>query len=199
MPCSILSLDVQDVMGSHTVNIHGTLNKIKLDKNGNVLGEEVYDSSKEEHHGSHSHTPQPNIQDVMAQIQNGEGCQLTGNFYVNKVPGNFHISCHAYGPTIQRIVQKGFHSFDFSHIINHLSFGEDQDLKHIRSKFNVGVLNPIDNTKKQKEPSILYEYYLKVVPTTYVDLNNNNFYVHQFTSNSNEVRSYNSIPAVFFR
>ena len=42
LPCSILSLDIQDVMGSHTVNIHGSLMKYRLDKDKKILGEEKY-------------------------------------------------------------------------------------------------------------------------------------------------------------
>ena len=42
LPCSIISLDLQDIMGSHSVNIHGHLMKYKLDKNGRVIGESQY-------------------------------------------------------------------------------------------------------------------------------------------------------------
>ena len=37
MPCDVLSLDVQDVMGTHTVDIAGSLFKKKLSKTGGVL------------------------------------------------------------------------------------------------------------------------------------------------------------------
>jgi hypothetical protein len=37
MPCDILSLDVQDVMGTHVVDIAGSLFKKKLSKTGEVL------------------------------------------------------------------------------------------------------------------------------------------------------------------
>jgi hypothetical protein len=37
MPCDILSLDVQDVMGTHVVDIAGSLFKKKISKNGDVL------------------------------------------------------------------------------------------------------------------------------------------------------------------
>ena len=37
MPCDIISLDVQDIMGTHVVDIAGSLFKKKLNKNGEVL------------------------------------------------------------------------------------------------------------------------------------------------------------------
>ena len=37
IPCDILSLDVQDVMGTHVVDIAGSLFKKKLSKDGEVL------------------------------------------------------------------------------------------------------------------------------------------------------------------
>lgn len=43
-----------------------------------------------------------------------------------------------------------------------------------------------------------YEYYVKVVPTTYKVLNGEEYYVSQFTANTNEYQS-NGPPAVYFR
>ena len=37
MPCDMLTLDVQDVMGTHIVDISGSLFKKKLSKNGEVV------------------------------------------------------------------------------------------------------------------------------------------------------------------
>jgi hypothetical protein len=37
MPCDLLSLDVQDVMGTHIVDISGNLLKNKLSEDGEVL------------------------------------------------------------------------------------------------------------------------------------------------------------------
>ena len=39
MPCDVLSLDVQDVMGTHVVDISGSLFKKKLTKTGEVLSQ----------------------------------------------------------------------------------------------------------------------------------------------------------------
>jgi hypothetical protein len=39
MPCDVLSLDVQDIMGTHIVDISGSLFKKKLSKDGEVLSQ----------------------------------------------------------------------------------------------------------------------------------------------------------------
>jgi len=202
LPCMILSLDIQDVMGSHSVNVHGTLHKDFLDQDGKMLSQAVHptrhpDLAHTDHHEGENE--QPDYEEVKKAIKDKEGCRLYGTFYVNKVPGNFHISSHAYGPIIQRLYTEGLMSFDLTHKINHISFGDDSDLKQIKTTFGVGVLNPLDNVEKNDhEVKKTYEYYLKVVPTTYEDMNKNTFHVHQFTSNGNEVVT-NMVPAVYFR
>src|SRR4051812_37244702 len=37
LPCTILSLDVQDIMGTHSLNVQGKLLKHRLDKTGTTL------------------------------------------------------------------------------------------------------------------------------------------------------------------
>jgi hypothetical protein len=37
MPCDMISLDVQDVMGTHVVDISGSLFKKKITKNGEIV------------------------------------------------------------------------------------------------------------------------------------------------------------------
>jgi len=197
LPCSILSIDIQDVMGSHSVNIHGSLTKYNLSSKGLVIGEEKYKTVDLK--GKDEDTEMPDYEQVKKQIINGEGCQIKGDFLVNKVPGNFHISSHAYGPIIQMLIAEGYFSFDVSHRINHLSFGEDKKVELAKKTFKLGEISPLDNTNHPEHDKRTYEYYMKVVPTTYEDLRGNTFYLHQFISNSNEVNSHIMLPAVYFR
>jgi hypothetical protein len=115
------------------------------------------------------------------------------------VPGNFHVSTHAYGFIIQRLASEGLLSFDVSHKINHLSFGEAKDLINIKKTFKTGEINPLDKTSKVSTDKKVFEYYMKVVPTTYIDIDSNTFYVNQFTSTSNEVPASMTVPTIFFR
>lgn len=201
IPCSIISLDVQDVMGTHSLNVHGKLVKNRVDQNGNLIS--LYNEPKEigHTHEAHSDVPQPNYEQLKREIQNKEGCQLFGNISVLRVPGNFHISSHAYGKTIARLINENIFKYDISHKVNHISFGDESDIQLIKAKFNVGNLNPLDGISRIKkgEADKIYEYYLKVVPTNYVDINNQSYDVNQFTSNSNEVPVNMMTPTIYFR
>lgn len=201
-------------MGSHSVNIDSTIIKNSIDKNGNIIA--VYDDHKylspdkkqpagpgaiKSEHGHDHIIIQPDYEAVKMALKNNEGCQVFGNLSVLKVPGNFHISSHAYAQIIGKLATEGFYSFDLSHTINHISFGDEDDIKKIKSTFKTGILNPIDNTvtRGNSKDKSIFEYYLKVVPTTYIDVDGNKYDVHQFTSNSNEVKANMMVPAIFFR
>ncbi len=207
LPCSIISIDAQDIMGSHTLNVHGLITKTKLDKNGKDIGsylEAKIGENKNQvtHHSGHDHAnhPMPKYEDVKKAVDEQEGCRLEGTIQVLRVPGNFHISTHAYGSIVAKLLSEGVFKIDLSHKINHISFGEETDLRNIKTKYNVGILNPLDGVEKIDHANQkLYEYYLKVVPTTYVDIEGNTLSVHQFTSNSNENINNNMISTIFFR
>jgi len=135
---------------------------------------------------------------------NNEGCHLSGFILINKVPGNFHISSHAYaniiGPVLREVGQT---TLDLSHKINHISFGSKNDLGLIKQKFKEGMFNPLDNvhkikTEDLKNHGVMHQYYISVVPTTFVPLSGKDLYVHQFTANSNEIKTH-MMPAIFFR
>lgn len=208
LPCSIVSVDAQDIMGSHSLNVHGLITKTRLDKQGVSLGSylleaktgnkktEVANSNGHNHNDVHM----PNYEEVKKAILNEEGCKLEGTIQVLRVPGNFHISTHAYGNIVTKLMSEGIFSTDLSHKINHISFGDETDLKNIKSKFDVGILNPIDGVEKIDHVNQkIYEYYLKVVPTTYMDINGHALHAHQFTSNSNENINKMMISTIFFR
>lgn len=67
-------------MGNHNIDVSGTLRKIRLDSNANVIDEIIPDS---------------NLKNFEAAAAKQEGCQLKGSISVVKVPGNFHIGYHA--------------------------------------------------------------------------------------------------------
>lgn len=207
LPCQIISLDLQDIMGTHSLNIGGKLFKNRLDKNGLVLGVMEHFKNKPSVparvHGHDNHSNDSDMSDyeeIKKAVQNGEGCKLVGTIQVLRVPGNFHISSHAYGNIIARLAAENIYDFDISHTVNHLSFGDESHVKYIKNNFEIGKLDPIDNTyKKQTKEHKIYEYYLKVVPTTYTNIKGETFNVHQFTANSNDVSAEMMVPTIFFR
>jgi hypothetical protein len=102
-----------------------------------------------------------------AGIEKGEGCRLKGSMTVNKVAGNFHI---AHGESIVRdgrhihqfLPQEAPH-FNISHTIHTISFGD---------AYPNMPRNPLDDVSKIVHPEVgtgLYQYFLKVIPTVYME------------------------------
>ncbi|XP_010939627.1 uncharacterized protein [Elaeis guineensis] len=129
--------------------------------------------------------------------EEGEGCNIYGFLEVNKVAGNFHF---APGKSFQ---QSNMHvhdllpfqkdSFNISHKINRLAFGE----------YFPGVVNPLDGVQwVQQTPYGMYQYFIKVVPTVYTDISGRTIQSNQFSVTehfrSDDVGRIQSLPGVFF-
>ncbi len=57
-------------------------------------------------------------------FQQKRGCRITGSFTVKEVPGNFHVSSHAYQNIYTRLLIDGvISSVDTSHRIIDFYFG----------------------------------------------------------------------------
>lgn len=139
LPCSIVAMDVQDIMGNYLRNVHGNLIKNRVDRNGNLIAAfvEPHFPDKNDKNRHPHEAPQPELEELKRQIKDQEGCQLIGNINVMRVPGNFHISSHAYQRTILSGLQGFGFVYDISHKINHISFGDESDIQYIKKTFNV--------------------------------------------------------------
>ncbi|KAI4273891.1 MAG: hypothetical protein LQ337_004303, partial [Flavoplaca oasis] len=87
----------------------------------------------------------------------GRSCRIFGSLEGNKVQGDFHITARGHG-----YMEMGDHldhdAFNFSHIINELSFGP----------LYPSLLNPLDRTYATTDSHFYkFQYYLSVVPTIY--------------------------------
>lgn len=87
-------------------------------------------------------------------------CRVHGHLYVNKVAGNFHITVgksipHPRGHAhLAALVSHD--SFNFSHRIDHLSFGERIP----------GIFSTLDGTEKiSAEANHMFQYFITIVPT----------------------------------
>ncbi|KAF7229311.1 transcript variant X2 [Nothobranchius furzeri] len=95
-----------------------------------------------------------------SSIEPLDACRIHGHVYVNKVAGNLHITVgkpihHPQGHAhIAAFVSH--ESYNFSHRIDHLSFGEEVP----------GIINPLDGTEKiTYNNNQMYQYFITVVPT----------------------------------
>ncbi|KAF1386575.1 hypothetical protein PFLUV_G00096280 [Perca fluviatilis] len=87
-------------------------------------------------------------------------CRIHGHLYVNKVAGNFHVTVgksipHPRGHAhLAALVSHD--TYNFSHRIDHLSFGEVVP----------GIISPLDGTEKvSAESNHMFQYFITIVPT----------------------------------
>ena len=86
-----------------------------------------------------------------------------------------------------------FHDLNFntSHKIHHLAFGYDIP----------GIINPLDNFKWINDTSMQFQYFIKVVPTSYRHMNGKVTMTNQFSSTKNSqpvsVIDGRTLPGVF--
>ena len=142
----------------------GDLKKIRLDSDGNQLSEESA-LDKNQFRGS--------IMDrIKTEMDDEQGCRLSGFIKVYRVPGNFHIATHAYQDIYQMLKNQG-RKFDFTYEVGHISFGNKQDFDYISQQFeDLEMEHPCDGLKgsagKQEDgsyQSMKSMFYLVAVPS----------------------------------
>ncbi|XP_069508326.1 endoplasmic reticulum-Golgi intermediate compartment protein 3 [Ambystoma mexicanum] len=115
------------------------------------------------------------------QEQKNEGCKVYGFLEVNKVAGNFHFApgksfqqSHVHVHDLQSF---GLDNINMTHFIRHLSFGSDYP----------GIVNPLDGTSVTAEQaSMMFQYFVKIVPTVYVKLDGEVLRTNQFSVTRHE-------------
>lgn len=130
------------------------------------------------------------IENEKKEINDGKGCLFTSDFFIKKVPGNFHVSTHAseQQPPI----------IDMAHIIHKIRFGvERNDTSNIKGSFN-----PLGNINKTKfKSTTTYDYVVRIVPSVYEDINKQVSYPFQYTYSSRIIlgHDHDSMPTIWFR
>ncbi|KAI9880512.1 MAG: hypothetical protein M1830_002552 [Pleopsidium flavum] len=125
----------------------------------------------------------------------GSACRVYGSLEGNKVQGDFHITARGHG-----YMEFGEHldhsAFNFSHIINELSFGP----------FYPSLLNPLDRTVATTPNHFFkFQYYLSVVPTIYTrdstsPTTSNTIFTNQYAvTEQSHMVGERAIPGVFFK
>uniref|UniRef100_A0A668AH66 Endoplasmic reticulum-Golgi intermediate compartment protein n=1 Tax=Myripristis murdjan TaxID=586833 RepID=A0A668AH66_9TELE len=124
-------------------------------------------------------------------LNQGYGCRFEGEFTINKVPGNFHVSTHSATAQPQNP--------DMTHTIHKLAFGEKLQVQKVQGAFN--ALGGAD--RLASNPLASHDYILKIVPTVYEDLTGKQRFSYQYTVANKEYVAYSHtgriIPAIWFR
>ncbi|CAG9099535.1 unnamed protein product [Plutella xylostella] len=127
-----------------------------------------------------------------------EGCQIYGHMEVNRVGGSFHIA-PGKSFTINHIhvhdVQPYSSSvFNTTHIIRHLSFGKSVESANTA---------PLDGVTGVAKEAVMFQYYIKIVPTMYVKLDKTILHTNQFSVTRHQkavsgVNAESGMPGAFF-
>nr|XP_023022429.1 endoplasmic reticulum-Golgi intermediate compartment protein 3 isoform X1 [Leptinotarsa decemlineata] len=129
-----------------------------------------------------------------------QGCQIYGSLIVNRVSGSFHVApgesfsvSHLHVHDVQPFSSSDFNT---SHRIRHLSFGAS-----IESQTH----NPLKDTEAfATEGSTMFQYYIKIVPTSYVRKDGTIIIANQFSVTKHQkvvsiMSGESGMPGIFFQ
>lgn len=105
-------------------------------------------------------------------LKNSEGCQLEGNVAIHKVPGNFHISSHNFAEAWQKLYFSGY-TFGMKHKINHLSFGDRDEIGNIKQMFGKTMTNELNGQTINTEirgGQLFVQYNLDITEAEFEDM-----------------------------
>ncbi|PIA39797.1 hypothetical protein AQUCO_02600334v1 [Aquilegia coerulea] len=193
LPCDVVSVDAIDMSGKHEVDLDTNIWKLRLSKDGLIIGTEYISDLVEKGHTDHKHDADKDHdessvqkhhahgfgQDAEAMVKkakqalaNGEGCRVYGVLDVQRVAGNFHISVHGLNIFVAQQIFEGATHVNVSHVIHDLSFGPKYP----------GIHNPLDGTERiLRGASGTFKYYIKIVPTEYRYLSKEVLPTNQFS------------------
>ncbi|CAH9100885.1 unnamed protein product [Cuscuta epithymum] len=209
LPCDVLSVDAIDMSGKHEVDLDTNIWKLRINRDGYIIGTEYLSDLVEKQHSDHKHDDHKDHQEdlhlqgfdqetekfikkVKQALDNGEGCRVYGTLDVQRVAGNFHISVHGLNIFVAQMIFQGSNHVNVSHFIHDLSFGPKYP----------GIHNPLDGTERiLHEASGTFKYYIKIVPTEYRYLSKEVLPTNQFsvTEYYSPIHDFDrSWPAVYF-
>lgn len=197
IPCSIISMSIDDKVGSISHNQFNSILKQRINSNGQVIERNIPLTNA----ANSALTPE-SYEKVKESLIAKEGCVVSGFVIVNRVPGSLYLTPRPYAHYLSQFMREPNSTYyiDMSHTITHLSFGEKTDLEYIKTNFYNGTFNPLDGvTKADNHKNNIFQYYLNVVPTKYSDVRKKEFNANQFTANSNIVHEDAVFPALYFQ
>ena len=195
LPCPIMSIDQEDQIGVHNLNIQDNLQKIRFTKdNKKIIG---------------SYSPS-NLDQIENSIEDHEACYISGFLLINKAAGNIHFSFHDFRDQWEYLVLQPdrYAKINLDHTFYSLSFGEKEIKTEILEKFGMNKYTehflhhqiasyrsvPNDKTKFN------YDYYIKIIPNIFIDeISNKEYFTYQFSLShkKNEVEEIeNEMPIV---
>lgn len=202
MPCQFLSIDLRDAVGdrlylSNGFRRDGTKFDIgqatSLNEHAVMLSAQqaVAQSRKSRglfstwfRGGGSQYKPTYNHQ------KDGSACRIYGTITAKKVTANLHITTVGHGYASNQHVEHKL--MNLSHVISEFSFGP----------FFPEITQPLDNSfELTYDPFVAYQYYIHVVPTTYIAARSAALQTHQYSATNymRKMNSHHGTPGIFFK
>ncbi|MBW0469579.1 hypothetical protein O181_009294 [Austropuccinia psidii MF-1] len=192
MPCHYLSVDIKDAVGDRMHMIQeftkeGTEFKIgKAKQIGDDNSASEISASRMLHDSRKGHS----FPKTKPLLPDGPACRIYGNTFVKKVTGNLHITTLGHGYLSWEHTDHKL--MNLSHVITEFSFGE----------FFPKIVQPLDNSLEiTDKPFHVFQYFISVVPTTYVDRSGRKLRTNQYsvTDMSRSIEHGSGVPGIFFK
>ncbi|GAA5985019.1 hypothetical protein JCM10908_002490 [Rhodotorula pacifica] len=191
-PCHYLTVDVRDAVGDR---LHIS-DEFKKDGTSFTTGQA---HQLESRHGGRESSASKIVRDsrgrrVFAKTkqlaENGPACRIYGSTTVKKVTGNLHITTLGHGYLSWEHTDHAL--MNLSHVIDEFSFGP----------YFPRIVQPLDNSiELTQAPFHIFQYFLSVVSTTYVDASRHVLHTNQYsvTEMSRTTEHGRGVPGVFFK
>lgn len=202
MPCQYLSVDLRDAVGdrlylSSGFKRDGTKFDVgqatALQEHSDALSARQAISQSRSSHGFFStlfqrsaslYKPTYNYQ------PDGSACRVFGTVVVKKVTANLHITTAGHGYQSRQHVDHKL--MNLSHVITEFSFGP----------YFPDITQPLDNSLEiANDPFVAYQYFLHVVPTTYIAPRSSPLRTAQYsvTHYTRVLGHHTGTPGIFFK
>ncbi|KAK1924342.1 putative ER to Golgi transport-related protein [Papiliotrema laurentii] len=124
------------------------------------------------------------------KVEDGPACRIYGSVEVKKVTANLHVTTLGHG--YMSLEHTDHQLMNLSHIVHEFSFGP----------FFPAITQPLDMTyKSTDQPFTIFQYFLRVVPTTYIDASRRRLSTSQYavTDYSRSFEHNKGVPGIFFK
>ncbi|GAA6064745.1 hypothetical protein JCM10212_001597 [Sporobolomyces blumeae] len=191
-PCHYLTVDVRDAVGdrlhiSDEFKKDGTTFEIGQARHLADLRKRPEWSASEMVRGSRGKKQFKKTANV---IEDGPACRIYGSMDVKKVTGNLHITTLGHGYMSWEHTDHSL--MNLSHVIHEFSFGP----------YFPKIVQPLDNSVEiTQAPFHIFQYFLSVVSTTYVDARRRVLPTHQYSvTDMDRVTEHGrGVPGIFFK